>query len=96
MKEVNVEFLGTFSSELDELNKTVLLEDEATIGDLIENLVRDLPKGGRFREMVLDGEGKKNRYVLLMMNYKLVYEDPLNVQIPDKAKVVFAMPSAGG
>lgn len=96
MKEVKVEFLGTFSSELDELNKTVLLEDEATLGDLIENLARDLPKGGRFREMVLDEEGKKRRYVLLMMNYNLVYEDPLNVQIPDKAKVVFAMPSAGG
>jgi hypothetical protein len=79
MKEVRVEFLGTFSSEL-----------------LIENLVRDLPKGGRFREMVLDEEGKKRTYVLLMMNYKLVYEDPMNVQIPDKAKVVFAMPSAGG
>jgi hypothetical protein len=46
--------------------------------------------------MVLDEEGEKHRYVLLMMNYKLIYEDPLNVQIPDKAKVVFAMPSAGG
>jgi len=96
MKEVKVEFLGTFSSELGELNKTVLLEDDATIGDLIESLIRDLPKGGRFREMVLDEEGKKHRYVLLMMNYKLIYEDPLNVQIPDEAKVVFAMPSAGG
>jgi molybdopterin converting factor small subunit len=96
MKEVKVEFLGTFSSELGELNRTVLLKDEATLGDLIESLIQDLPKGERFKEMVLDEEGKKKTYVLLMMNYKLVYEDPLNVQIPDKAKVVFAMPSAGG
>jgi len=96
MKEVKVEFLGTFSSELGELNRTVSLEDDATLGDLIESLIRDLPKGGRFKEMVLDEEGKKRRYVLLMMNYKLIYEDPLNVQTPDKAKVVFAMPSAGG
>ncbi len=96
MKEVKVEFLGTFSSELGELNKEVLLEDKANIGDLIEKLVGDLPKGERFREMVLDEEGKKHQYVLLMLNYKLVYEDPLNVRVPDKAKVVFAMPSAGG
>lgn len=96
MKTVWVEFLGTFSSELGELAKEVSLEDEASIGDLIEKLVRELPKGDRFREMVLDEEGKKQQYVLLMMNYKNLYEDPLNILIPDKAKVVFAMPSAGG
>jgi hypothetical protein len=96
MKTVMVEFLGTFSSELGELNREVLVEDEASMGDLIEKLIGDLPKGARFKEMVLDDEGKKHPYVLLMLNYKLVYEDPLNVRIPDKAKVVFAMPSAGG
>ena len=96
MKEVKVEFLGTFSSELGELNREVHLEEEANLGDLIERLAADLPKGKRFREMVLDEEGKKHPFVLLMLNYKLVYQDPLNVRIPDKAKVVFAMPSAGG
>lgn len=96
MKTVRVEFLGTFSSELGELNREVLLEDEANIGNLIEKLVRDLPKGERFREMVLDEEGRKQPYVLLMLNYKLLYADPLNVRIPDNSKVVFAMPSAGG
>ena len=96
MKQVKVEFLGTFCSEVGELDKTLLLEDGATIGDLIETLASDLPKGARFREMVLDEEGNKRRYVLLMLNYKQVYEDPLKVRIPDKAKVVFAMPSAGG
>lgn len=93
---MRVEFLGTFSSELAELNRTVFLEAESTLGDLIEKLAGDLPKGRRFREMVLDEEGRKHPYVLLMLNYKLVYKDPLNVRIPDKAKVVFAMPSAGG
>ena len=46
--------------------------------------------------MVLDEQGNKQRYVLLMVNYKLVYQDPLQAKLPHQAKVVFAMPSAGG
>ncbi len=96
MIEVKVEFLGSFSSELGELNRKVTLPEEATIGDLVEHLIQNLAKGERFREMFLDEEGNKRRYVLLMMNYKHLYQEPLEVKIPDRAKVVFAMPPAGG
>lgn len=96
MIEVKVEFLGSFSSELNELERTIPLQDGTTVGDLIELLARDLTKGEKFRNMVLDEQGNKRQYVLLMLNYKLLYRDPLGVKVPDKAKVVFAMPSAGG
>ncbi len=96
MVEVKVEFLGTFSSELGELTRTVTLQDTCTIGDLIAHLEEALEKGERFKKMVLDENGNKQPFVLLMLNYKLLYKDPLQVAIPDGAKVVFAMPSAGG
>ena len=92
----NLEFLGTFASELGELARTVTLQDKCTVGDLIEHLAETLGKGDRFKSMVLDENGNKQPFVLLMLNYKLLYRDPFKVTIPDKAKVVFAMPSAGG
>ena len=49
MIEVKVEFLGTFSSELDELDRQIELVDGATVGDLVDHLTRTLPKGERFR-----------------------------------------------
>lgn len=91
-----MEFLGTFSSELGELTRTVTLQDKCTVGDLIVHLSETLDKGDRFKSMVLDENGNKQPFVLLMLNYRLLYKDPLQVPIPEKAKVVFAMPSAGG
>jgi molybdopterin converting factor small subunit len=96
MIEVKVEFLGSFTSELGELNKEVTLPEGATIGDLVEHLTQSLAKGDRFQKMVLDEEGNKQKYVLLMVNYEHLYQEPLDIKIPDKAKVVFAMPVAGG
>ena len=96
MIEVKVEFLGSFCSELNELERTVSLQDGTTMGDLISLLAQDLPRGEKFKKMVLDEQGNKRQYVLLMLNYKLLYRDPLGAKVPDKAKVVFAMPSAGG
>jgi molybdopterin converting factor small subunit len=96
MIEVKVEFLGSFCSELGELERRVALDDGATLGDLVSHLVRNLAKGERFQQMVLDEQGNKQRYVLLMMNYRLLHQNPLEVKILDQAKVVFAMPSAGG
>lgn len=96
MIEVKVEFLGSFCSELGELERKVVLEEGATIRDLVRDLTQNLARGERFRQMVLDEHGAKQRYVLLMMNYNLLYQEPLEVKIPDKAKVVFSMPSAGG
>lgn len=96
MIEVKVEFLGSFCSELGELERKVVLEEGATIRDLVRHLIQNLVRGERFGQMVLDEHGAKQRYVLLMMNYNLLYREPLEVEIPDKAKVVFSMPSAGG
>ena len=96
MIAVTVEFLGTFSSELGEVDKTVALPEGATIRDLVQHLSQNLAKGERFRKMVLDEEGNKQRYVLLMLNYEHLYQQPLEMKIPDKAKVIFAMPVAGG
>ena len=96
MIEVKVESLGSFASEIGELEKTVTLQEGAAIGDLIAVLIRDLANGQRFKEMVLNEQGKKRKYVLLMLNYNLLYQDPLEERIPDRAKVVFAMPAAGG
>ncbi len=96
MIEVKIEFLGTFSSELKELERTVTLREGTTMGDLIRFLQQELPQGEKFGRMVLDEQGNKRQFVLLMLNYKLLYRDPLDVKVPDRAKVVFAMPAAGG
>ena len=96
MIEVKIEFLGTFSSELKELERTVTLREGTTMGDLIRFLQQELPQGEKFGRMDLDEQGNKRQFVLLMLNYKLLYRDPLDVKVPDRAKVVFAMPAAGG